>query len=165
MTRVIQYNNVCEIPQGFLSLEKNEQEMLMNWIEENITEGPSYRKKNNSYALSREFNKFANGVFFINNTIMKCAMMKSGHEPRNRKVVDWVYRVEIDRTQQKEEWKEYLALSEDYSVEGRKTFADYQIEKSKKREQGKKAATRFLDIRDKKLRIIDEGLDLKYGKN
>lgn len=92
----VYYASMCDGPKSFNSLSTEQQEILLNWIKENITEGYNYNTHWNSWELSKTFYWTIENPFPINNLVMKCAMQKCGFEPKSKKKVDWVYRIEIN---------------------------------------------------------------------
>ena len=87
----------------FHSLSKEEQEEILNWIRKNIKESENYKEDWTSndlsevYKTTRLFEIYYDKEIInkMNNTIMKCAMIKCGYVPKVTTDENHIYQLEI----------------------------------------------------------------------
>lgn len=75
-------------------MELNAQELrtLKEWICENFTAIQTYNTRHTSYGLKHYFENSPEG-FYITNDDFKATMLMCGYEPKNKNVLNWVFRV------------------------------------------------------------------------
>lgn len=79
-------------PSEFNNLSNPQQEILLDWISQNLSPIKSFNSKHTSYGLKHLFEDSKKG-FYIYNGAFKGAMLKLGFEPQNEKDVNWYFNI------------------------------------------------------------------------
>lgn len=81
-------------PAQFLTLDKHEQETLINWINTNLKPIKSANYRHTSYGLKHYFeHDEANGGRYVTNGMFKGAMLECGFKPSKKHNINWTFNI------------------------------------------------------------------------
>lgn len=75
-------------------LTREQQKVLLEWIDDNISLSKYKNKRHSSYSLKHRFEHSEHG-FYLTNNQFKDAMMTAGYDPVDPSELNWFYKIKV----------------------------------------------------------------------
>lgn len=79
-------------PECFDDLSREEQRILLDWVDANFYPTQTFNRRYTSYGLKHLFENSPDG-FYIYNGAMKGAMLKCGYSATNKSDINWSFNI------------------------------------------------------------------------